>query len=176
MWFGANSGGMNKLNTKTNEFAHFTEKDGLPDNTIRKILEDNDNNIWASTEKGISKFDPKIKYFHNYDMNNDLPNYSFSNAICKSKDGRLFFGGSNGLIAFNPRSLTTNNTPPQVVLTDFKIYNSLVAVGQKINGNIVLDESITESKILTLSYKENFFSFEFTALDFTDPEKKQICI
>ena len=173
MWFGANSGGLNKLNIKTNEFTIFTEKDGLPDNTIRRILEDNDNNIWVSTEKGISKFDPKRKIFCNYDIANDLQNYSFSNASFKSKDGRLFFGGTNGLIAFNPRSLTTNIIPPQVVLIDFKIYNRSVTVGQAINGNIILTQSITESKGLTLSHKENFFSFEFASLDFMSPEKNR---
>jgi hypothetical protein len=173
MWFGANSGGLNKFNIKTNEFTVFTENDGLPDNSIKGILEDIDNNIWVSTEKGISKFNSKIKTFHNYDIANDLQDYSFSMASCKSKDGRLFFGGPNGFIVFNPKSITTNKTPPQVVLTDFKIYNSSVAVGQKINGNIVLTQSITESKVLTLSHQENFFSFEFSALDFTNPEKNR---
>jgi len=168
MWFGANSGGLNRLNTKTNEFVNITEKDGLPDNTIRRILEDNDNNIWVSSEKGISKFDPQKRVFHIFNIAND-----FSNASCRSKDGRLLFGESNGFIVFSPRSLSTNTVPPRVVLTDFKIYNGSVAVGQKINGNIVLDESITESKLLTLPYKENFISFEFSALDFTNPEKNR---
>lgn len=43
--------------------------------------------------------------------------------------------------------------------------------GQKINGNIILTQSITKSKTLTLSYKEDFFSFGYSALDFTNPEK-----
>ena len=171
LWFGTNSGGLNKLNIKTNEFTIFTEKDGLPHNSIKGILEDNDNIIWISTENGISKFNPKIKTFHNYDATDGLQDYFFSKANCKSKDGRLLFGGPNGFNAFIPRSLTTNTIPPQVVLTDFKIYNGSVAVGQKINGNIVLTKAITESKVLTLSYKETFFSFDFSALDFTNPPK-----
>jgi ligand-binding sensor domain-containing protein len=171
MWFGTNSGGLNKLNIKTNEFTVFTEKDGLPHNSIKGILEDNDHTIWISTENGISKFDPRTKTFRNYDASDGLQDYFFSKANCKSKDGRLFFGGPNGFNVFSPKSLTTNTTPPQLVITDFKIYNGSVAVGQIINGNIVLTNSITVSKVLSLSYKENFFSFDFSALDFTNPEK-----
>jgi len=173
MWFGTDGGGLNKLNINTNEFAVFTVKDGLPDMSIKAILEDNDNNLWVSTTNGLSKFNPKNKSFHNYDFTDGLQDYSFSNAHCKSKDGKLLFGGPNGFNFFDPKNLKTNNIPPQAVLTDFKVYGNSVRVGQEIDGNTILKKSITNTDSLILSHKVNFFSFEFTALDFTNPEKNK---
>jgi len=171
MWFGTDGEGLNRLNIKTKEFSVFSVKDGLPDNSIKAILEDNDYNLWVSTANGISKFNPKDRSFHNYDFTDGLQDYYFSNASCKSADGRLLFGGPNGFNIFDPRSLITNEIIPNVVLTDFKVYSNSVTIGQKIDGNIILKKSINETDTLILSYKVNFFSFEFTALDFSNPEK-----
>ena len=173
MWFGTDGSGLNKLNIKTNKFTAFTMKDGLPDNSIKAILEDNDYNLWISTTNGLSKFNPKTRSFHNYDFTDGLQDYAFSNAHCKSKDDRLLFGGSNGFNIFDPRSFRTNNNPPQVVITDFKVYNSSVAVGQEIDGNIILKKSIFKTDTIILSHKVNIFAIEFAALDFTNPEKNK---
>jgi signal transduction histidine kinase/ligand-binding sensor domain-containing protein len=173
MWFGTDGEGLNKLNIKTNQFSVFSAKDGLPDKSIKAILEDNDYYLWVSTTNGISKFNPKTKSFRNYDYTDGLQDYYFSNAHCKSADGKLLFGGPNGFNIIDPRSLTTNRIPPKVVLTDFKVYNHSVAVGQEIDGNIILKKSINETDTLILSYKVNFFSFEFTALDFKNPDKNK---
>jgi PAS domain S-box-containing protein len=173
MWFGSDGGGLNKLNVQTNEFIAFSDKDGLPDMSIKAILEDNDYNLWVSTTNGISRFNPKTKSFHTYDYTDGFQDYTFSKAGCKSKDGKLLFGGPNGFNIFDPKSLTTNSIPPKVVLTDFKFYSTSVAVGQKIEGNIILTKSITETDTLTLSHTTNFFSIEFVALDFKNPEKNK---
>jgi PAS domain S-box-containing protein len=173
MWFGNDGGGLNNLNMKTNIFISYSDKDGLPDMSIKAILEDNDYNLWVSTTNGISKFNPKTKSFHTYDYTDGLQDYTFSNARCKSTDGKLLFGGPNGFNIFDPKSLTTNSIPPQVVLSDFKVYNNSVAVGQKIDGSIILRKSITETDTLIVSHKANFFSIEFAALDFTNPKKNR---
>ena len=171
MWFGTDGSGLNKLNIKTNKFTAYSVKDGLPDKSIKAILEDNDYNLWISTTNGMSKFNPKNKTFYNYDYTDGLQDYAFSNARCKSTDGRLLFGGPNGFNIFDPKSFRTNNNPPQVVITDFKVYNSSVAVGQEIDGNIILKKSIFDTDTIILPHKVNIFAIEFAALDFTNPEK-----
>jgi len=173
MWFGSDGGGLNNLNMRTNEFVAFTDKDGLPDMSIKAILEDSDYNLWVSTTNGISKFNPKTKSFHTYDFTDGLQDYAFSNARCKSTDGKLLFGGPGGFNIFDPKDLKTNTIPPKVVLTDFKFYSNSVAVGQKIEGNILLKKPITETDTLILSHTANFFSIEFAALDFKNPEKNK---
>jgi PAS domain S-box-containing protein len=158
---------------KTNKFTVFNKNDGLPDLSIKAILEDNENNLWVSTTNGLSKFNPKTRSALNYDFTDGLQDYLFSSAHCKTKNGRLLFGGINGFNIFDPKSLKTNKNTPQVVLTDLKIYNKSVNVGQEVDGNIILKKSITETDTLTLSYKINFFAFEFAALDFSNPGKNK---
>jgi len=173
MWFGTDGWGLNKLDMKTNEFTAFSDKDGLPDVNIRAILEDNDYNLWISTTNGITKFNPRTKSFHSYDHTDGLQDYTFSNARCKSIDGKLLFGGPSGFNIFNPKDLKTNTTPPNVVLTDLKFYNNSIAVGDKIFGNIILSKPIFVTDTLILSHTANFFSIEFAALDFKNPEKNK---
>jgi PAS domain S-box-containing protein len=173
MWFGNDGGGLNNLNMKTNVFTSYSDKDGLPDMSIKAIVEDNDYNLWVSTTNGLSKFNPQTKSFRTYDYTDGLQDNTFSNARCKSSDGKLLFGGPNGFNIFDPKDLITNNISPQLVLTDFKFYSNSVPVGQKVDGNIILKKSITETDSLTLSYKANYFSIEFSALDFINPEKNK---
>jgi signal transduction histidine kinase/ligand-binding sensor domain-containing protein len=173
IWIGANSGGLYKWTPSNHKLTAYTEKDGLPNNSIKAIIEDDNHDIWISTENGISKFSPDSNSFTNYDVSDGLQDYYFSKACCKTSDGSLIFGGPNGFNIFNPREIPFNSTPPQVILTDFKITNNSIKPGQLVKGKIVLNNSIFETKELSLSYKINNFSFEFAALDFNAPKKNR---
>lgn len=167
LWFGTN-GGLNKLvrahSTDPSDwhFEHFTEEDGLPANHVSGILEDDSGYLWLSTTRGLSRFDPKKTMFKNYDSNDGLQSNDFTNAgYFKTSDGKLLFGGINGLNVFDPDSIIENKHIPPVVFTDFRIFDKPVNLNSDIN-------SVDEIK---LSYRENFFSFEFAALDFTLPNR-----
>lgn len=163
LWL-ATWGGLNKFDPRTKEFFRYTTKDGLPDNIVYGILEDNRGNLWLSTGNGLSKFNPRMESFRNYDVSDGLQGNEFSEfAYYKTRRGELLFGGANGFNIFHPDSLQDNSYPPPVVLTDFKIFNEPAQ----------LDQSISTIKEVRLSYKQNFFSFEFAALDYTHPPKNQ---
>ncbi len=163
LWLGTNSG-LNKFNKNSEQFEHYTVDDGLPNNVVYGIVNDDQGNLWLSTNKGLSKFNPTDETFLNYDVNDGLQGNEFNpGAYFKSKNGEILFGGKNGFNTFDPNKIKSNPHIPPVVLTAFK----------KFNKKVVLDTSITEINRLDLSYKENFFSFEFAALDFTFPEKNQ---
>ena len=67
------------------------------------ILEDNNDNFWFNTRKGISKFDPKTNSIQNYDASDGLPENGFMDwRGVKSDDGRIYFANENELIGFNP--------------------------------------------------------------------------
>jgi len=161
LWLGTN-GGLNKFDKTTGKFIHYTEKDGLPNNVVYGILNDRDENLWLSTNKGIAKFDIKTESFINYDVRDGLQGNEFNpGAYYRTRDGKLYFGGENGLNSFYPQRIKNNPHIPPIVLTGFK----------KFNNSVVLDTTISEINSLNLSYRENFFAFEFAALDFTFPEK-----
>ena len=147
------------------KFICYTEKDGLPNSVIYGILGDDNGNLWLSTNKGLSKFNPQTETFRNFDTNDGLQSYEFNAGAyhkCR-KTGTMFFGGINGFNCFYPDSVKDNPHTPPIVLTAFK----------KFNEKVKFDLSVCYVNELELSYKENFFSFEFAALDYTNPEKNK---
>ncbi len=171
LWIGT-AGGLNLLDRDRNKFYHFTEDDGLCNNSVYGILEDDRGNLWLSTQNGLAKcvlFPPdapvpqRIEFF-NYNVNDGLPDNEFNTgAALHSRSGELWFGTVKGALHFFPDSIRVNARAPTVVFTDFKIFEKPVE----------LDSAITEKKQITLNYSDNFFSFEFAALDFREPQKNQ---
>ncbi|UCE20320.1 MAG: SpoIIE family protein phosphatase [Gemmatimonadota bacterium] len=169
LWFGT-EGGLNKLDRDRETFTHYREKDGLPSDFVHGILEDNHGNLWLSTMKGLSKFNPKTETFKNYNVTDGLQDNEFFVGACyKSKSGEMFFGGRNGFNVFFPDSIKDNPYIPPVVITDFQIFNETVSHGE----NSPLRKTITETREIELSHRENHISFQFAALDFTSPEENE---
>ena len=149
-------------------FTQYSVQHGLPNNVIYGILEDSRGNLWLSTNKGLSCFDPQKKTFYNFDVHDGLQSDEFNaGAYFKSVSGMMFFGGVNGLNGFYPDSLTKNSYLPPVIITDFQLFNKPVKIG----GLSPLQAPITETEQIILSYRQNIFSFEFAALDYTAPKK-----
>ncbi len=178
LWFGTYGNGLNKLIFDTldsnNEeiFVSYTETDGLSNNVVYGILEDEAGNLWLSTDNGLSKFNPEKQEFRNYYVADGLQSNQFYWSACyKNKYGKMYFGSMNGLNAFYPDKIVDINNTPRIVITDFKIYNRSVEVGKKYNNRIILNKDITHTDHLVISYKSNEISFEFSALDFDQPDK-----
>ena len=160
LWIGTMDGGLNSFNRKTGLFKHYTEKDGLANNMVYCILEDDAGNLWMTTNNGISKFKIKTETFVNYDIKDGVQSSEFNqNAALKTKNGFFYLGGMNGFNAFDPLKISQNNSIPPIVITCFKKFN------------IVQEIEINNNDTLLLSYKDNFFSFEFSSLDYSNPVK-----
>jgi len=139
-------------------------KNGLPNDVVYGILEDSKGFLWLSTNKGLARFDPKTESFKNYDIRDGLQSNEFnSGAYALTNEGSLIFGGVNGANEFFPDSLTDNPYISPMVLTGFNIYNQPVKLAQTINA----------TNEIILSYKQNYFSFEFASLDFSKPARNQ---
>lgn len=163
IWIGT-LGGLNRYDRQTDTFEHFTQKDGLPNDVVYGILEDSANNLWLSTNKGLSCFNPKTGEFRNYDLHDGLQSNEFNQgAFFKSKSGEMFFGGINGFNSFFPEAIQQNANIPQIVITKFRVFDKEIHLGS----------SLETTNEIQLSYKQNYFSFEFSALDYTIPEKNE---
>ncbi len=176
LWFGTYGNGINKLiidpNTKVESFVNYNESDGLADNIVYGILEDYSGRLWLSTDNGLSCFDTTRLTFRNYYASDGLQSNQFYwSAYYKNNKGKLYFGSMNGLNAFYPDKITESKSTPSTVVTDFKIYNESVVVGKEYNGRLVLNKCITSTDQIILSYKSREISFEFSALDFDQPDK-----
>jgi signal transduction histidine kinase/ligand-binding sensor domain-containing protein/CheY-like chemotaxis protein len=181
MWIGT-SGGLNKVKTRTGsfkqiessklEFSSYHINNGLPSETVVGILEDNKGNLWLSTPNGLSNFNTLKNIFVNYNEKDGLQGNEFwHNSYFKNSNGKLYFGGNNGFNSFFPDSIKLNKILPKIVFTDFRIFNQLVKVGEKINGDIILSKSINETSRIVLSHKNNAFNIEFAALHYAQPNK-----
>lgn len=171
IWVGTFENGLNKISPLKNGFKRYSTKDGFPNNCINGILEDNYGFIWISTNKGISKLNPENGKIKNYDVRDGLQSNEFNPWAClKLKSGELAFGGVNGFNLFDPADIKDNLNSPEIVFTDFKIFNKEVEFGK--NGSI-LKNTITLTDEINLTYRESVFSFEFSALDYNIPGKNQ---
>jgi len=160
-WLGTVEG-LSLMDREKGTFSRYFKKDGLSNNSVRGITEDDGGNLWISTSSGLSKFDPVKKSFRNYDIHDGLLSNDFnSRAYYKSNTGEMFFGGSRGVISFFPAKATDNPHIPPVVLTTFKIQGL----------DTVIDPAIVGDEPIELSFKNNSFSFEFAALEYTNPGK-----
>jgi ligand-binding sensor domain-containing protein/signal transduction histidine kinase len=162
LWIATFGGGLNRFDPTSQTFTHYTETDGLPHNQVYNILADASGNLWLSTNNGISRFNPKTRSFRNYGIEDGLQNIEFNlGSAYQSKDGQMFFGGIDGLNAFYPEQVHDSDFSAPVVITAF----------QKFNQTVLSD--LSPDQTIQLSHNDNFFSFEFAALDFTAPEKNQ---
>ena len=178
LWIGTFGGGLNKFNRKTGQFICYREKDGLANDVIYGILGDNHGKLWISTNIGLSQFDPENNSFRNYDVDDGLQSNEFNFGAChRSKNGEMFFGGINGFTAFYPDSIKDNPHMPNVVITDFHVFNRRVEIrAENLKGGneqFYIPKHISVTQDLEMSYKQNVFSFEFAALDYCNPQKNQ---
>ncbi|TRX60639.1 response regulator [Fulvivirga sp. M361] len=178
MWVGTMGGGLNKVikgvNADSDTFISYDTEDGLPNNVIKGILEDDMGNLWISSNKGISKFNPSTLDIKNYDIFDGLQDFEFMEAAaCKRYDGEMLFGGINGINAFYPDQIIDDTSKVKIVLTDFQLSHRSVPVGKKINGRVVLDQLITATRHIVLNHDQNSFAITFAALHYVAPKKNQ---
>ncbi len=176
LWIGTNNGLskfiINDSDTADNypglviKIIHYTTLDGLPNNSIKSITEDNDGNLWIGTNTGISLFNPEKNKFTNFNEAYGISGGSFnSSSAYKNDNGMIFLGSTSGLNCFLPGRIKLSTFVPPVLITDFQIFNKSIEPGE----NSILKKSILNTKEIILSYTQNTFSFQFAALDYISP-------
>lgn len=163
IWIGTRKGlSLLDLSIKDNNtFKNYYPSDGLPGDIINSILEDDKAQLWLSSNSGISRFSPDSMNFLNFEEHDGLQGNEFNaGAGIHLNDGRLMFGGVNGFNVFYPDSIKPANFSPDIVITSFKVFDK----------EIIFNPQNPKTK---LSHKENFLSFNFASLDYTQPLQNQ---
>jgi ligand-binding sensor domain-containing protein len=159
-WIGTMGEGLNRFDPVNEQFKVYTERNGLPNNVVYGTLDDGEGNLWISTNWGLSKFNKLTGIFVNYDTKDGVQGNEFNiGAYFQNSRGEMYFGGMNGINIFHPSEITLNRVPPRMVFTGLRILNDLV------------DTDIENGEIIRLPYTENFFSIEFSGLDYTNSSK-----
>ena len=172
LWIGT-AKGLSLMNEASGTFTSYTTKDGLPNDVIFGILQDKKGYLWISTNKGISKFNAAKKIFKNYSVADGLQSDEFKEmAFCKTHTGLMYFGGNNGFNIFNPEQVKDIPFDPPLVLTSLEIFNQPVHITDSLHDT-PLSKDISDTKSITLSYKQSIISFEFASLNYVLPVRKQ---
>ena len=175
LWIGTQGGGLNQW-LGENRFSAITKADGLIANSVMGITEDKEGMLWVTTFLGISRLNPETKEITNFNFHTKENSNQFNQmaALC-SADGKLFFGGINGLNAIKAQNAKKKDEKKQakVIFTDLKVFNESISVGKWKNGYTILSQPIEKSQDIHLNYTDNSFSIDFAAIDFTNPEENE---
>ncbi len=157
--------GLMHLNTKTFESNLITDKDGLPDNFVSDFIEEPNGDYWIVTSKGISHFDHLKKTYRSFTSKDGAysSEYDWGCAI-KLNDGRVVFGGTNGITVISPQILFENSTKPVLEVKNFTVNGKPMAKGA----------FIAESKEVVLESNQNSFTFELVGIDYNSPKSDVI--
>ena len=173
LWVATKGGGLNRLDKRSNTFLHITTKEGLCNNVVYGILSDAEGNIWGSTNNGIFcllKNANKVSsgwQFRHFTKAAGLQEDEFNtNAYTKLKNGYLAFGGVNGLNIFDPAVVLQKGFIPNVFITKILLGNKEILPDDE-SG--VMQQSIEFVQGITLNYKQDIVTLEFSSLDFTAP-------
>jgi signal transduction histidine kinase len=146
----------------------------LPNDVIFGVLDDDSGNLWISTNKGISRFNPMGEVFRNFGVADGLQANEFKEqAFCKTRSGVLYFGGINGFNEISPDSIRSEPFDPPLVLTNFQVFNKDVPIARDEHDPSPLKVDITETRSITLPYKSSVITLQFASLNYTDREKKK---
>jgi signal transduction histidine kinase/ligand-binding sensor domain-containing protein/DNA-binding response OmpR family regulator len=156
-WVGTQEGGLLLFDRNTGRYKRFTTADGLPSNTILRILEDAHGNLWLSTYNGISEFELRERKFRNFSLSDGLQSTQFSfNAGITLSSGEFLFGGIKGFNIFFPDSVLQARRTPPVYLTGVRVQNEPIH---------------TDLRELTLPFDQAMLSLDFTALEYDGADK-----
>jgi ligand-binding sensor domain-containing protein len=162
VWIGTMGGGLNRFDPSDGKFTVYNEGNGLANNVVYDIVQDNSGNLWITTNHGISQFNPATGQFTNFDVSDGLQGYEHNlGAAYKNSKGELFFGGMNGFNILNPEKVPGRKKPSPLWITGFRIFSTTSY------------REYQDKDTITLNYRDNFFTFLFATIDFNDAAKMQ---
>lgn len=168
-WIGTEGGGLVLFDRAGGKvLQRYTTKEGLCNNAVLNILEDEAGDLWISTFYGISRFKIEDRTFTNFYQGDGLSSNQFNyNAALVLKSGEFMFGGIKGLNIFRPSAITASGEKPKMLFTDMLIDN--LPLGQRLD--YIKKRTDDEIKSIEVPYRNAIFSFDFTALDFSTSNK-----
>lgn len=176
LWF-STSAGLNLFNPEKGNFQSFYQSDGLPNDCMNGILEDDHGNLWISSLNGICKLELRdgygpdiIESIHNFGESSGIEKPVFNEKSCfKSADGWMFFGGIYGVTCFHPDSIRENPIIPPVHITKILVNDTDLSDLEMYET----ENPLTTTGTVELSFKQNFLSFEYVALNYLISERNQ---
>jgi ligand-binding sensor domain-containing protein len=147
-------------NKSTNEIEHFSKANGLPTDFTCTVLKDHHSNFWLSTKEGVTYIESESYSMRNYPIKNGQYNTDFTfKCGAKTDKNQLLFGSKQGIVYFNPDSIKSYTIIAPLYINEFKVFDN------------VIRRELEDGDTIRLEHNENFFSLEFSLLDFKNPQE-----
>lgn len=161
LWVGTRYEGLFVINFYKNTLTRLTTDEGLLSNRIFALIADEEN-IWASTSKGISRIDNKND-ISNFTESDGLISVDFNyNAALRDADGQLYFGTNKGVITFDPNDIHPVKSNKSLVFDEFYLNHKRVLSGK----DSPLKRPLNDTDLIELEHDQNSFSIGFSSIDF----------
>lgn len=171
LWVGTKGGGLNRLDTRTGRFIHLTTREGLPNDVIYGVLADGDGDLWMSSNKGLTRYEPATGLMKTYTEEDGIQGNEFNTwAYGKAADGTLLFGGVNGLTVFHPSRLLTDTVAPRTLLTGLRLNDRPVPHHDSTG---TLRQGMEFTQAIRVPFSSNNITLEFAAMNFAAPVKNR---
>lgn len=173
VWFGTNEG-LHIWNDKTGRFEKFN---GLAGRVIQTVVEDAGHSIWVSSSNGLCRI--SIQQFKgNYHFSTQFFEKDFrlkdseflANSGYADPLGNVYLGCTTGLYTIPSATVKATAYKGHPLITSFYLYDKEVIPGKIYNKRVLLENAMAYTRKIRLKYNENFFTFHFSGLNFTDPE------
>ncbi len=170
-WIGTHNG-LSRYDKSTGTYERISTDNGLPSNNIKAIEIDKTGDLWISTNRGLCRYNPETKNVTLFKKSDGLQGNEYKDgSSMETKTGELFFGGmSGGFNCFYPNDIKENTFLPNVVITNFKLFNKSVGINTK---NSPLKKNIMVTKEINLNYNQSVISFDFTSLNMEAASENQ---
>jgi len=161
-----------------NDTLHYTRANGLHNEVVHSIIEDQDHNMWVATSYGITFFlirNGKIVFINNFTSDDNVPDESFENCkVMMLDDGTILMQAVEHVVAFHPKDLEDVNMPHVVTNMKPKLVRMLmngndVFVGKEYDGHVIVDRAMPRVEHINLKSDQNSISLTFSALNYYRP-------
>ncbi len=172
LWVTTQGGGFSQFNKNDETFITYNIANGLPNNVVYQLQEDEDGYLWISTNAGLARYNARTGSFRNYTVKNGLKTNQFNyKSSYKSPDGMLYFGSINGFVRFNPSTFNEPKVTIPIVFTELAVNNATVHPGKE---KSLLGQSILFTRDLTLPYHKNSFRLSYAVLNYSNGSEYEL--
>lgn len=175
-WHGTYTGLKLYKTGKEKEPIVYTMNDGLANNVVHSIVEDDAHRLWVATSNGISVLlfeNGEVDKIVSYDDEDNIPKETFDNGrAMKLPDGTIIMQSLDHVVEFNPASFHTIgriNMQLYPKMIRLSVNGQLIETGEKYEGIVILDNAITLVKKINLKYNQNTLSMVFTGRNYFRP-------
>lgn len=165
LWVTTQGGGFSLFDRASETFSTFNSFDGLPNEVVYQIVEDDDHNLWLSTNSGLVLFDIDNNTFRSYNVSNGLKTNQFNyQSSYKAPNGDIYFGSLDGFVRFNPATFKDQSTNVSLVFTDLNINNVKISPADEKSP---LSQSILYTEGLKLKHHQNSLMLHYAVLNYS---------